>query len=88
MKYNVKFSCGHSEEIQIYGPGAERERKIAYFEKYGLCSCCYRELKETEKKGDCEEVEMLYREYKNNYADRKTKSGSYNKDTKTIIVYI
>ena len=33
MKYDVTFSCGHTEEIQIYGKAEERERKIKYFGK-------------------------------------------------------
>ena len=88
MKYEVNFSCGHKEEIQLFGKVSERERKIAYFEKSGICSCCYKEQKEIEKSIGCEEVEMSYREYKTNYADCKTKSGSYNGTTKTIIVYV
>lgn len=34
------------------------------------------------------EIEMKYAEYKNNYSDCKTKKDSYNKESKTIIVYI
>ena len=83
-KYNVKFACGHEEEIELYGPTAERERKIKYFEGHGTCSACYRK----EKYGETEEVEMSYREYKENYADCKTKSGSYDKKYKTIVVYV
>jgi len=41
-KYDVTFSCGHEETIELFGKGSERERKIAWFEKYGLCSCCYK----------------------------------------------
>ena len=41
-KYDVVFSCGHEERIELFGKGSERERKIAWFEKYGLCSCCYK----------------------------------------------
>ena len=41
-----------------------------------------------EKAENCEEVEMKYSEYKENYADYKTKSGSYDKETKTIVVYV
>ena len=40
-KYDVKFSCGHTETISLIGPVAERERKIKYFEEYGVCSECY-----------------------------------------------
>ena len=42
-KYDVVFSCGHEERIELFGKGTERERKIAWFEKYGLCSTCYKE---------------------------------------------
>ena len=37
---------------------------------------------------NCEEVVMSYREYKENYADCKTKAGSYDKTEKTIVVYV
>lgn len=42
MKYDIKFSCGHEETIELFGNGKERERKIAYYEEYGVCSECYR----------------------------------------------
>ncbi len=41
-KYNVTYSCGHSDTIQLYGPHKERDRKIEYFEQQGTCSDCYR----------------------------------------------
>ena len=87
MKYDVTFSCGHTQEVQIYGKAEERERKIKYFGKSGLCPECYKKMNE-EKAENCEEVEMKYSEYKENYADCKTKSGSYDKEEKTIVVYI
>lgn len=48
-KYDVKFSCGHTETISLIGPAAERERKIKYFEEYGVCSECYKKQKESER---------------------------------------
>ena len=88
MKYSVIFSCGHAEEVQIYGKAEERERKIKYFGKSGLCPECYKKKMNEEKSENCEEVRMSSREYKENYADCKTKSGSYDKEEKTIVVYI
>lgn len=41
-KYQVTFSCGHAQEMQLVGPHKERERKIAYFEKSGQCSACFK----------------------------------------------
>lgn len=88
MKYTVNFSCGHTETVELFGKTSDRERKIAYFEKYGVCSHCYREMKEMEKANGCDEVEMFYGDYKKNFSDCKTKAGSYNGLTKTIVVYV
>lgn len=95
MKYEVTFSCGHTAEVQIYGSAAEREKKIAYFEQYGECPSCYRKRKIEEETGEkvpdkeeCVEKEMHYGEYKEHYSHCETKEGSYNKRTKTIIVYV
>lgn len=88
MKYDVTFSCGHTEEVQIYGKTEERERKIKYYGKSGLCSECYKKKMNEENAENCEEVVMSYREYKENYSDCKTKSGSYDKAEKTIVVYV
>lgn len=94
MKYTITHTCGHTEEHQIYGTNAhgERDRKIAWLETT-LCPECYR--KEQAEKAAAEasesgltETEMKYSEYKNNYADCKTKPGSYNKESKTIIVFV
>lgn len=87
-KYDVTFSCGHTEEKQIYGKAEERKRKIKYFQKSCVCSECYKKQMEEENAKDCEEVEMSYREYKENYSECKTKRDSYNKEEKTIVVYV
>lgn len=87
-KYTVKFSCGHEATIELFGKDVDRKRKIAYFEENGLCPECYAAAREVEKAVDCKEVEMKYSEYKNNYAECDTKKDSYDKKTKTIIVYV
>jgi len=83
-KYNVKFSCGHEETKELFGCERERRAKIEYWEKSGKCTACY----EKEKYADHDEIEMPYSEYKNNYSNCKTKANSYNKASKTIIVYV
>lgn len=40
MKYDVKMSCGHTVTVNLYGKSEERERRIAWLEKYGLCHEC------------------------------------------------
>lgn len=88
MKYDVKFSCGHIQTVDLFGKADEREKKIKYFEKYCDCQECYDRQKNIENSAGCEEVEMSYREYKTNYSECKTKVGSYNGYTKTIVVYV
>ena len=41
-KYTIKFSCGHTEERQLFGKHSDRERKIQYFEESGLCTECWK----------------------------------------------
>lgn len=81
-KYEVKMSCGHYQTIELFGKIADRKRKIQWLEECGVCSEC----KNAKEAINCKEVEMHYSKYKNNYSDCKTKNGSYNSDTKTIIV--
>lgn len=83
MKYWIKKACGHEERVELFGSSGERERKIAYLESQ-VCKECY----EKEKYADYDEIEMTYSEYKRNYADCKTKSGSYDAKNKTIVVYV
>lgn len=49
MKYTVKMSCGHEDVVELFGPGAERERKIAGYEAHGLCRECYRKKRQEEE---------------------------------------
>lgn len=86
--YSVKFSCGHEEGVQLFGKSSDRFRKIEYFEKYGVCSACYKEQQRNKMLIDHDEIEMFYGDYKKQYPDCKTKPGSYNGETKTIIVYV
>jgi len=41
-KYEAKFSCGHTAEVTLFGPHAERERKLAWYAESGLCPECYK----------------------------------------------
>ena len=50
MKYTVKMSCGHEEQIELFGPGTEREKKIQYYQTSGLCKECYRKQVEEREK--------------------------------------
>lgn len=58
MKYNIKFSCGHTAEIQLFGKFEEREKKIKYYEEEGICPECYKALKEKEKKEEDEKMQF------------------------------
>lgn len=56
MKYTVTFSCGHEGEVNLYGKAAERDRRIAWYEKEGICPDCYRKMKEEERRKADEEL--------------------------------
>lgn len=47
-KYEVNFSCGHTEIVQFIGSYKDRERKIAWMKEHGLCSECYKAKKAKE----------------------------------------
>ncbi|MGN0488028.1 MAG: hypothetical protein ACI4HO_02065 [Ruminococcus sp.] len=83
-KYEVKMACGHTRTVELFGKTSDRERKIKWLEENGICPDC----KAKENAQDCEEIEMLYGEYKKNYSDCKTKPNSYNAKTKTIVVFV
>ena len=49
MAWNtINHSCGHEQRIQLYGPGKERENRVARMERQ-VCPDCYREQKEQER---------------------------------------
>lgn len=82
-KYNVTFKqCGHEGTVELFGKCSERYRKLEYMSENYLCPECYKKLMEEQKAEGCEEVEMHYSEYKREYADCKTKDGSYDRATK------
>lgn len=39
-QYDITYSCGHGGVERLFGKHAERERRIAYLEKHGLCPEC------------------------------------------------
>lgn len=52
-KYTITMSCGHDEVKQLFGKSEDRERKIKYYEEYGLCEECYKKhVMEKEKNED------------------------------------
>lgn len=48
-KYQITYSCGHEGEIQLFGKMSERDRKIAWLEREGLCPECYKAKKAAER---------------------------------------
>lgn len=58
MKVNITYSCGHEGTIEVFGKAEERERKIKYFEEYGLCPDCYKKGKQGEEKAFAVKYEL------------------------------
>lgn len=85
----VLCSCGHYEKIQVLGKAIEREKKIQYFKDAGLCKDCYRQFIENQKALANEIIEMDYRsQYKVMFDWCEKVRNSYNKETKSIKVYV
>lgn len=40
MKYDVKFSCGHTCTVELFGKTSDRERKIKWYEECAVCPIC------------------------------------------------
>lgn len=50
MKYDITYSCGHAGTVELFGKGAEREKKIYWYENSGMCPECYKKfIREKEK---------------------------------------
>lgn len=45
-KYQVNFTCGHTETVQLFGKHTERERWIEWAERNKVCPECYEKQKE------------------------------------------
>lgn len=51
-KYEITMSCGHIEVKELFGKNSDREDKIRYFERQGLCRDCYKKVKQEEAKAE------------------------------------
>ena len=51
--YDVNHSCGHSQEVELFGKTSHRYEKIAWMER-GVCPDCYRAEKQQEREQENE----------------------------------
>jgi hypothetical protein len=58
-KYDVTYSCGHTETVQLYGSNRERDQKIRWYEKSCLCSKCYAEKQAADRAAELESAKIL-----------------------------
>lgn len=61
-KYYVEFSCGHTDEVQLFGKMSERERKIGWLEREGLCPACWEAQKAEQRQREVEAAEKAAKE--------------------------
>lgn len=86
--YDVNYSCGHKGRLNLIGPGRDRESRIAWLEKEGLCPDCYTKSLHDKASQKNYEMKVSYRDYKNIYSSYNTKKDSYDSQDKSIIIYI
>ncbi len=49
-KYGVSAGCGHEVTVELYGPEAERRRRLEWMASpTGKCNACYAQAKRTEE---------------------------------------
>lgn len=85
MKYNVTFSCGHTETIILYGKTEDRERKLEYYKQEGLCKKCFQAQQNDPYS---KTIRVNYKDYKEHYANFKTIQNSYDPETRTIEIKV
>lgn len=49
-KYTITYKCGHTEEIQLYGPLKERNSRIAYYASIDCPACRAKKASEEAEK--------------------------------------
>ncbi len=77
----ITRKCGHNEKVFLYEDEMNNQNSIKNHCEHE-CEKCFL------KHNNINEVKMSYSSYKIEYSDCRTKSNSYDKDSKTIIVYI
>lgn len=87
-KYNVIFKCGHEEVVELYGKHKDRESRIEWYKNECNCSECRKKEYREKMSKTHDEVVMKYKDYKEKYYDCKALRGSYNDETKEIVVFV
>lgn len=80
-KYQIDFSCGHTEQRELYGPTKERQRKIEYFERSGDCTECYKARMRAQKDAEGPVIQLRWRRGDNALAEFVVFNSFSVKDT-------
>jgi hypothetical protein len=52
--YTITWSCGHTSEKQLFGPGKDRDSYIEWASLHGICPACYAIEQERQRKAKIE----------------------------------
>lgn len=88
MKYDVTFKCGHEEEVELFGKYEDRRKRIAWYEQECDCSKCREKAYRAKMAEKHNEVIMPYSLYKDEYSKCRTLRDSYDRYTRTILVFV
>ena len=51
MKYEISYSCGHQEDVRLYGSRKDRESRADWLAN-GICSKCYKAEQEAKRQAE------------------------------------
>lgn len=87
MTYKIKMSCGHVQEVELYGHPEYIEDKINFMKKRSVCGKCFmREQLQKYLDAGYVEVRVAYRDYKFRFANLPYLPDSYNIADRTVVV--
>lgn len=59
-QYQINYTCGHRDTVQLYGPEAKRQAHIAWAQSHAVCRACYDTAKAADVAKGIAEAESAY----------------------------
>ena len=84
-KYDVKFNCGHTQTVELFGKEKERWKKIDWLQENSVCSDCYKQQQKEQLEKFEENLPKLEGTAKQIEWARKIRLNNLNKLERNIL---